>query len=55
MKTSSSNVLDGVSLRYWFQTWAAIWGKDERGGKVEESDDEALVALEDGVGVESWV
>ncbi len=53
MKTSSSRVREGVSLRYWFQTWAAIWGKEERGGSVDV-DDVGLVVFEV-VGVESDV
>jgi hypothetical protein len=48
MKTSSSRVRGGVSFRYWFQTWAAIWGKEERGGN--EADEVGLGAFEDGVG-----
>lgn len=36
-------------MRYWFQTWAAIWGKEEdRGGSVDE-DAVGLLAFE-GVG-----
>ena len=39
-------------MRYWFQTWAAICGNEERGG----SDDEAVTLLDfEGVGVESGV
>jgi hypothetical protein len=48
MKTSSSRVRGGVSFKYWFQTWAAIWGKEERGGN--EADEVGLGAFEDGVG-----
>jgi hypothetical protein len=52
MKTSSNSVRAGVSLRYWFQTWAAICGNEERGGSVD--DDVTLLDFE-GVGVESGV
>ena len=48
MKTSSSRVRGGVSFKYWFQTWAAIWGKEERGGN--EADEVGLGAFEDCVG-----
>ena len=51
MKTSSKSVRAGVSLRYWFQTCAAICGNEERGGSVDD-DDVTLLAFE-GVGVES--
>jgi hypothetical protein len=52
MNTSSSNVRAGVSLRYWFQTWATIWGKEERGGRDEELVLVVLLGFE-GVGVVS--
>jgi len=53
MKTSSNSVRAGVSLRYWFQTWAAICGNEERGGS-DDDDGVNLLDLE-GVGVESGV
>ena len=58
MKTSSRRVRAGVSLRYWFQTCAAILGKEERGGNVEAEDDGVGFEGFEGVGsalVEDWV